>query len=512
MTSPATPAPYGANVVAVEPHGLDAIGARERHGSPRDLFRLWYAANAETATFAVGILTTALFGTSFLGAAFGLLLGNLAAYAVVGALSRGGPRFGLPQMVISRRAFGRDGNVVPAVLAFLAGVGWFAIDSVFGAQALAALVHAAYPVALLLVLIAQIVLAVYGHNAIHAFERYAGVLLTAGFALIAAGTLMRAHLGAPFDPHAPAAGGGETAGIVFSAALAFSYAIGWGPAASDYARYLPEATSPRAVAAWAALGGFLPSMLLELLGAAAVTAVRGPGIAAATPAQTIGLLFGGGPLAVAGLLTVLLGTLSANCLNLYSGALSALVAWDARRRPGFALGTGVLFAALAAALLVAARANDPTARYAWWIVACAALAVGGLAGVAVRWTLVRWQSALAVGALGGALALAGSDPASTAHLYTNFLSLLSTWAAPWAAVLLATPRAQVRPYGTRALLAWCGGIAASLPFWQQSWFVGPVAAAHPQLGDVSYFVAFAVAYAVASAPLRRLFPARTAGG
>lgn len=492
--------PYGASVVAVEPHGLDAIGARERHGRPSDLFRLWFAANAETATFAVGILTTALFGTSFAGAAIGIVAGNALAYAVVGLLSRGGPRFGLPQMVVSRRAFGRDGNVGPAVLAFLAGVGWFAIDSVFGAQALAALAHAAYPLALVIVLVAQIALAVYGHNAIHAFERYAGVLLALGFVAIAAGTLAHARLGAPFDPHAPAAAGGELAGVIFSAALAFSYAIGWGPAASDYARYLPGSSSPRAVSWWAALGGFIPSTLLELLGAAAVTAVRAPGIAAATPADTIRLLFGDGPLATVGLLTVLLGTLSANCLNLYSGALSALVAWDARRRPAFALATGVAFAVLATVLLLAARANDPSARYAPWIVATAAVAVGALVAAVVRWTLVRWQSALAVGVLGGALALAGSDPASTAHLYTNFLSLLSTWAAPWAAVLLATrgSDATARRTNARAVFAWLAGIAASLPFWQQSWFTGPVAAAHPQIGDVSYFVSFAVAFAVAA--------------
>jgi NCS1 family nucleobase:cation symporter-1 len=489
--------PYGASVVAVEPHGLDAIDARERHGKPSDLFRLWFAANAETATFAVGILTTALFGTSFAGAALGIVAGNALAYAIVGLLSRGGPRYGLPQMVVSRRAFGRDGNVGPAVLAFLAGVGWFAIDSVFGAQALAALAHVGYPLALAVLLVAQIALAVYGYNAIHAFERYAGVVLALGFTAIAIGTLARAHLGAPFDPHAPIAGGGELAGVIFSAALAFSYAVGWGPASSDYSRYLAQESSPRRVSWWAALGGFIPSTLLELLGAAAVTAVRGPGIAAATPADTIVLLFGGGPLATIGLLTVLIGTLSANCLNLYSGALSALVAWDARRRPAFALAVGGAFALLTVVLLLAARANDPSARYAPWIVAVAALAVGTLSATVVRWTLVRWQSALAVGILGGTLALAGSDPASTAHLYTNFLSLLSTWAAPWAGVLLATRGETGRRTETRALLAWLAGIAASLPFWQQSWFTGPLAAAHPQLGDISYFVSFGVAYVLA---------------
>jgi hypothetical protein len=101
----------------------------------------------------------------------------------------------------------------------------------------------------------------------------------------------------------------------------------------------------------------------------------------------------------------------------------------------------------------------------------------------VRWTLLRWQAALAVGLVGGALAIVGADPGATAHVYGNFLGLLSTWAA---------------------LVAWGAGIAAGLPFWQQSWFVGPIAAAHPQLGDLSYFVSFAVAYAIeAGAPVLR---------
>ena len=442
----------------------------------------------------------ALYGTSLRGAALGLLVGNALGYAVVGLLSRMGPRYGLPQMVASRLTFGRDGNVVPAVLAFLAGVGWFAIDSVFGAQALGALARVAFPLALLVVLIAQVVLAVYGHNAIHAFERFASVALVIGFATIAAVTLRYAHFDAGFDAHAPLAAGGETAGIVFAAALAFSYSVGWGPAASDYARYLPRASDPRAVTASAFFGGFVPSAILELLGAAAVTATRAPGIASATPAETITLLaHGNGAVAAIGLATVLIGTLSANCLNLYSGALAALVAWDARRRIGSALGAAAVLAALTVVVLVAARANDPAARFAPAVIALAAAAIGALAFAVVRWTLARWQSAVAVGVLGGALAFGSADPTATAHLYANFLGLLTMWAAPWAGVLLATRHETGRRVNARALAAWLAGIAASLPFWQQSWFTGPLAAAHPRLGDVSYFLSFAVAYAVATA-------------
>jgi nucleobase:cation symporter-1, NCS1 family len=438
---------YGANVAVVEPHGLDAIDGAERHGAPRDLFGLWFGANAETANFAVGILTVALYGTSLAGAVAGLALGSVLGYTIVSLVSLDGPRLGLPQMMISRRVFGRDVNVLFAILAFLAGVGWYSIDCVFGAQAVGALLHIGYPFALALTLAGTIVIAVYGYNAIHLFERFASVAMLIGFAIIAAVVLGHAHLNAPFDAHAPFAAGGEIGGIAFSASLAFAYSIGWAPCASDYARYLPAASSPRAIGLWAFGGGFLASLSLEILGAAAATAVRGPDITSATPAETVGLLAGtNGTLAVVGLITVLIGTMNGNVMNLYSGALSALVA-----------------------------------------------------AAAAGWRLVRWQAALAVGLVGGALAVVGSDPVATAHVYGNFLGLLSTWAAPWAAVMIASRGAGPERSGRRALIAWVAGIAAGLPFWQQSWFVGPVAAAHPQLGDLSYFVSFAVAYAIVAA-------------
>ncbi len=488
---------YGSNVAAVEPHGLDAIPEADRHGTPRDLFGLWFGANSETANFAVGILAVSLYGTSLAGAIAGLLIGSVLGYIAISLVSIAGPRLGLPQMVISRRAFGRDGNVLPAILGFLAGVGWFSIDCIFGAQALAALLHVEYPIALSITLAGSIVIAVYGYNAIHMFERFASVALVAGFATIAVVVFAHAHLNAPFDPHAPFAAGGEIGGIMFSTALAFSYSIGWTPCAADYARYLPANSSGRAVGLWAFAGGFLASLSLEMLGAAAATAVRGPAITSATPAETVGLLAGtNGMIATIGLLTVLIGTMNGNVMNLYSGALSALVAYDTRRRLPFALMSGSIVAALAVVFLILAGINDSTAHYGVGTIAIVALAAGGLSFAAVRWTLVRWQAALAVGLVGGALAVIGQDPDATAHVYGNFLGLLSTWAAPWAAIMIASRDGALERVKHIGVIAWVTGIAAGLPFWQQSWFTGPVAAAHPQLGDLSYFVSFGVAYAI----------------
>jgi NCS1 family nucleobase:cation symporter-1 len=489
----ATPV-YGSSVATVEPYALDRIEDRERHGHPRDLFALWFGANAETANFAVGILAVALYGASLRGAVLGLLIGSIFGYTIVGLCSIAGPRFGLPQMVFSRRVFGTDGNAMPAILAFLAGVGWFSIDTIFGAQAVAALLHVSYYVALAGLLIVQIGIAVYGYNMIHAFERVAGIASLLGYGTIALVVLAHANVNAPFDPHAPLAAGGAIGAIAFSASVAFAYSVGWAPSASDYSRYLPAASAPGAIAWNAFAGGFVPSTGLMILGAAAATVVRGPGIASATPADTMTLVAGGNAwLATVGLATVLVGTLSGNVMNLYSGALSALVSYDPLRRWGFAALVGAALFALTVGCLVLAGINDPTAHFAPAVIGLAALAVGALAFVAVRWTLVRWQAALAVGLLGGVLAIIGTDATATAHIFGNFLSLLSTWAAPWAGVVIGARTFDVRRLNRAGIIAWVAGIAAGLPFWQQSWFVGPIAAAHPEIGDVSYFVGFAVA-------------------
>ncbi|MBV8602305.1 MAG: cytosine permease, partial [Candidatus Eremiobacteraeota bacterium] len=95
---------YGARVAEVEPFGIEPIAANERHGNPGDLFGLWFSANAETATWSVGILTAALYGTSLRGSIAGILIGNAVGYALLGLLSTFGPRWGLPQMMQSRLA------------------------------------------------------------------------------------------------------------------------------------------------------------------------------------------------------------------------------------------------------------------------------------------------------------------------------------------------------------------------------------------------------------------------
>ena len=496
---------YGDRVAEVEPFGIEPIAAPERHGDPRSLFGLWFSANAETATWSVGILTVALYGTTLRGAIIGIIVGNAIGYALLGLLSTFGPRYGLPQMMQSRLAFGVYGNMIPAALAFLAGIGWFAVDCVLGAYALGTLVHLSYLPSLAIMLAVQIAIVIYGYNMIHLFERITAVALAGGFIVLGIATGQRANWSAPFNLHAPLAQGGESAGVILAIALAFSYVIGWVPSASDYSRYLPARTSPRAIWLWVFLGGLLPSTILEIMGAAAVTALPAYNLAALQPTAAVTLLLGGGIAGSLGLLTIMLGTLTANCLNLYSGALSGLAVRDPAKRWEVPIVLGGLFALSTYGLLTLAGAANNSVTEATKLVS--ALLVALVVGLAARVRFARWQAAIVVGVLGGALATLGSHPAATAELYTDFLLLLSAWASPWAGVVIVewwmtrrappdiTPAQQLEPPMRIGFIAWLVGVLASLPFLDQAWFVGWIARALPGLGDISYEVGMAAAAA-----------------
>lgn len=436
---------YKDQILEVEPTGIETVAHAQRHGAAWHLFGVWFSANAEIATWMVGLLVAASYGTDLRSAAIGIVLGNLAGFAVLGALATMGPRYGVPQMVAGRLAFGRSGNVAPATLSFLAGVGWFAINTVFGAYALQTIAGWPYGIALALMIVLQIAIAVYGYNFIHLFERASVVLLAAGFLVLAVVTFAHANWFAPFNVHAPQARGGPLAGFILATALAFSYALGWVPAASDYSRYLPEKTSAAGVWWYSFLGCALSCIVLEVMGAAAVTAARGVDFATALPTQAVSVLLGAGWVAKLVLVAVVLGTLTANCMNLYSGALAALVAFNVRVR--------------------------------------------------------RALAALAVGIFGALLATGGAVWSQMASYYTNFLLLLSYWASPWAGVVLvdlwirasAPADPQQVPRWRAGFVAWIVGLLASAPFWNQAWFAGPIARAYPQLGDLSYYVGFLVA-------------------
>src|SRR5579859_739992 len=306
---------YGERVITVEPGGAEFIPLHERHGRPLQLFWTWTSPNLEFATVFVGVLAVALFGLSFWQSVLAILLGTVAGAAAQGVLSARGPEHGVPQMVLSRLGFGYWGNVLPAGLnSITAGIGWFAVNSVSGTFALNTLTHLPKALCLLIIVVAQVVVAFFGHNLVHTFERYAFPVLGIIFLITTVVILAKAHPGLHVSP-GPS---GTSGGFLLAAGAAFGYAVGWNPYAADYTRYFRPDTSKAAIAWWSGFGVFLSCVLLEVAGAASATLTGSPN-ATPTGAFTSHLPTA---LADATLLAIALGAVAANVLNIYSGALS----------------------------------------------------------------------------------------------------------------------------------------------------------------------------------------------
>jgi len=103
---------YGDRVVAVEPGGVEFIPLGDRHGRPLDLFWTWMSPNLEFATVFVGVISVLFFRQTFWQAAAGIVVGTALGSLSHGFLSTRGPAAGVPQMVLSRIAFGYRGNGV----------------------------------------------------------------------------------------------------------------------------------------------------------------------------------------------------------------------------------------------------------------------------------------------------------------------------------------------------------------------------------------------------------------
>jgi purine-cytosine permease-like protein len=100
-------------------------------------------------------------------------------------------------MVLSRISFGRLGNILPAgINALVAGVGWFAVNSVSGAFALNALLNWNTKLCLVIIVVVQLAIAFFGHNLVHAFERWAFPVLVVVFLIASVVILSKSHPGA----------------------------------------------------------------------------------------------------------------------------------------------------------------------------------------------------------------------------------------------------------------------------------------------------------------------------
>src|SRR5579863_7039706 len=229
-----------------ETNGINVISEDERKGSPGSLFWPWFAANISVLGLSYGAFVLG-FGISFWQALIVGVVGIVLSFLACGFIAVAGKRGSAPTMVLSRAAFGVNGNKLPTVISWLLTVGWETVLVILATLATATVFHrvgvgggnGTKVIALILVVALTIFGGVMGFDLIMRLQAWitivTGVFTVVFIALVAD----KIHWSAVSSVK-----GGSIEDIV--GALVFTmtgFGLGWVNCAADYSRYLPRRSS-----------------------------------------------------------------------------------------------------------------------------------------------------------------------------------------------------------------------------------------------------------------------------
>ena len=326
--------PKGEGDLTIEGRGIEPIPESARYGSINRIFTVWFTPNLVPAAFFLGLLAAADFlQVGFVSGLIAIVIGNLVGSALVAWLGQMGPATGMAQMPLARLAYGKS-IIVPGLLNWLSCIGWDGINSVFGAAALHILTGLDFVIALVIIVVAQAVLGIIGHEAIHTFEKWMAVVLAIMFAILTVAIAGQASTGvARTDGFS---GLDQIGAIVLYASITASFVVAWGLYASDYSRYLPPTASRSRIFWLTVLGLTLSAGWIETLGLLVADKAAGGAV------DTINSILSGSILAPLAMVAIAVGTIAVNAMNDYTGSLSLQAAGARVPRVYSALAVAVL--------------------------------------------------------------------------------------------------------------------------------------------------------------------------
>ncbi len=300
----------------LERRSIEFVPAHLRHGKPSDLLFVWFGANMELPVVAAGAATT-LSGLSLGWAAVAILIGVLVGTLLMASHSAQGPHLGLPQMIQSRAQFGFYGAAFPLLFVIVMYLGFYAAGVVLGAQALTALTGLPLSAGIIVLALLSTLVAIFGYNLIHRFERYLSALVAVVFLVL---TLLLVFGDVPATHPAPASGGFVLGPFLLAVSVSATSQLGFAPYVADYSRYLPEQTSIKSVFWYTYAGVGISGAWLMILGAALNLRFQ------QGPVESLGRLAhgAGGWFEALTYVALIVGVFSINALNIYGGYMSAL--------------------------------------------------------------------------------------------------------------------------------------------------------------------------------------------
>lgn len=319
-------------------------------------FWIWAGANIAPINWVLGALGIGL-GLGLRDTLTVLIAGNLVGMALFGIFVLMGQKTGVTGMVLSRAAFGRRGNYLPAAIQSALAMGWCAVntwiilDLVMALLGKLGIVNPAAgnlgPKIIVagLIMAAQVTIAWFGYRVITAFERW--TVPPTLLVLIAMSAVAWFHLHLHWSYAGPPGhilhGSARIAAMTgVMTAIGIGWGITWFTYAADYSRFVSLKVPSRKLYLASVLGQFIPVVWLGVLGASLAT-TNG----SVDPGQLIVSNYGA--LAIPVLFLVIHGPIATNILNIYtcSVATQALDLKIGRRVLNLVVGIAAFFVVIA---------------------------------------------------------------------------------------------------------------------------------------------------------------------
>jgi nucleobase:cation symporter-1, NCS1 family len=423
-------------VLQLELHGIDFIPISERHGQPKDLFTLWFGANAMAITLATGAIA-ATTGLGLLWGSLAIIVGALVGTVFMAYHSAQGPKLGLPQMIQSRAQFGFYGANIPMIIVIAMYLGFYAGGAILGAQALNLIFGMSIGAGVAIITALALILVSFGYNMMHLVGRIITPFYIVVFALLTV-ALLKNWNSFPTSSAVTATHLQLTPFLMVVSIIA-AYYISYGPYVADYSRYLPVETSIRR-AFWYTYAGVITSAVWIMVLGAGIQAAFGKDDAISGTAYVANSM--GAWLRLLTLVTLVLGLTNIGAFNIYGAMMSSLT--------------------IVSSVFKRLKVN--------------------------RFKRMAFLGGLAVA--GGLIAAAASN--DFLHAYENFICFIVTFLIPWSAINLVdyywirkgrytvvdlfTPVGQYGGFNVAGLGAYVLGCLCQIPFINQEFYTGRIAA------------------------------------
>ncbi|OOF91587.1 hypothetical protein ASPCADRAFT_399920 [Aspergillus carbonarius ITEM 5010] len=259
--------------LSIETGGIERITDDDRqHNTTRfwNATTFWFSANMAVATLNIGALGGS-YGLGFWESFIVILLVNLIgdilpAWTATFGLS------GLRMTTFSRYSFGYWGNLIVVIFSMISTTGWNAINAISGASVLSALSNGKFPTWAGVIVICTVVylICVLGIHWIHRLDTFLWIPFLMVWC-VAAGTGASHFTAAVPTGNEHTRSSDKAASILTYMATIFSFSISWINCAADYNVRMPAGTPRWKIFSATYVGIFVPTVLVQTLGAALYT-------------------------------------------------------------------------------------------------------------------------------------------------------------------------------------------------------------------------------------------------